>query len=115
LTVESLSVRSKGDTETLLAMLDIYCRDMHPGAETLCADCRELLAYAEARRAQCPFGEAKPTCAKCTVHCYAPAMRDRIREVMKYSGPRMLTKHPVLALRHIAHGLTHPPRAKGDR
>ena len=90
-------------------MLGIYCRDKHAGAGTLCSECRELIDYAEARLAKCPFGENKPTCAKCTVHCYKPAMRERIRDVMKYSGPRMLTAHPILTARHIAHGLLRKP------
>ena len=107
--------KRKGDTETLQAMLGIYCRDQHEGAGTLCPDCRELLDYAEARLAKCPFGEDKPTCANCTVHCYKPAMRERIREVMKYSGPRMLTAHPVLAARHLVQGLLRKPPAKRIR
>ena len=102
--------KRKGDTETLQAMLGIYCQDKHEGAETLCPDCRELLDYAEARLAKCPFGENKPTCARCTVHCYKPAMRARIREVMTFSGPRMLRRHPVLALKHLVHGILGNPR-----
>ena len=102
------------DTKTIEAMLGIYCRDKHAGAGTLCSECRELFDYAETRLTKCPFGESKPTCAQCMVHCYKPAMRTRIREVMKHSGPRMLTSHPVLAVRHIAHGLLHKPRRKAS-
>jgi hypothetical protein len=32
-------------------------------------------------------------------------MRDRIRKVMRFSGPRMLFLHPTLALLHLLDGL----------
>lgn len=101
--------RHKGDTQTLVAMVGIYCRDKHGGTEPPCPECRELLDYAELKLSKCPFGENKPTCAKCTIHCYTPTMRTRIREIMKYSGPRMLTAHPVLAARHLVQGLLRNP------
>ena len=69
----------------------------------------ELLAYARARLSRCPYQEGKTTCARCPVHCYRPAMRARIRRVMRYAGPRMLTRHPLLALRHLIDGLRKEP------
>ena len=110
--MEKSAARTKGDAKTLHAMLDIYCRARHARRGALCAECRELFDYAEARRAKCPFGENKPTCARCTVHCYKPAMRTRIREVMKYAGPRMLAAHPVLAVRHLVQGILRNPRKR---
>ena len=107
--MERSAVRIRGDAKTLQAMLDIYCRDKHASTGTLCSECRELLDYATARLVKCPFGDKKPACAQCTIHCYQPAMRVRAREVMKYSGPRMLTTHPILAARHIVHGILHKP------
>jgi len=59
---------------------------------------------------QCPFQEAKTTCVKCPVHCYKPAMRERIRVVMRYAGPRMLWQHPVLAFYHLFDGLRQPKK-----
>lgn len=85
-------------------MLDIYCRAKHESTGTLCAECHKLIEYATERRAKCPFGENKPTCAKCTVHCYKPAMREAIRAIMAYAGPRMLLRHPVMAMRHTLDG-----------
>ena len=35
-------------------------------------------------------------------------MRERVRAVMRYSGPRMLTRHPVLAVAHLADGRKTP-------
>ena len=61
---------------------------------------------------RCPFGEEKTTCARCPVHCYKPAMRERVRAVMRYAGPRMLLRHPILALQHQLDGVRHkkPPK-----
>ena len=71
-----------------------------PGA--LCPDCQALMNYSQQRAEKCPFMENKTFCSACPVHCYRPEMRQKIREVMKFSGPRMLLYHPVLALRHVA-------------
>jgi hypothetical protein len=85
---------------TVAVMIDLYCRSQH-GDDRLCAECSELLAYSNERLDKCPFQERKTTCAKCPVHCFSPEMRDKIRIVMRYSGPRMLRSHPILALRHF--------------
>lgn len=87
------------ELKTLEKMLEIYCRARH-GGRPLCAGCRELLDYASARLRLCPRSP-KPACKDCPVHCYSPAMRARVREVMRYAGPRMAYRHPVLALRHL--------------
>ncbi|MCK6447051.1 MAG: nitrous oxide-stimulated promoter family protein [Planctomycetes bacterium] len=81
------------------AMIAVYCRDAH-GSRVLCTSCAELAAYADQRLARCPFGAEKPTCAKCTVHCYRGDMRERVRQVMRRSGPKMLLHHPWLAFLH---------------
>ena len=89
------------EKKTLLAMLRIYCRNHHGGAgKQLCPDCRELCEYADQRLQKCPFGEEKGPCSQCEIHCYKSEMRERIRDVMRYSGPRMLSRLPVLALSH---------------
>lgn len=81
-------------------MIRIYCRKKEKNA-ALCPDCEELLRYAHARLDRCPFGEKKSSCKKCTVHCYKPAMRERMRLVMRFSGPRMVLYAPWEALRHL--------------
>lgn len=105
------SKRMRREAKTLEAMVHLYCAGHHGPREGLCPACAELLAYALERLARCPFQEAKTACAKCTVHCYRPAMRERARAVMRYSGPRMLARHPVLAVLHLFDGLRNPPRA----
>lgn len=95
---------------TMVAMIQIFCHGRHRTTGTaLCPECRELQDYAEARLRRCRYGAEKPTCANCPVHCYAPAWRERIRTVMRYSGPRMLWRHPVLALRHTLDGRRATP------
>ena len=86
---------------TMRAMVRIYCRSLHGAEIGLCPDCDELMRYATRRIDRCVFGEDKPTCARCTVHCYNKAMRERVREVMRYAGPRMIWRHPLLALAHV--------------
>lgn len=94
--------RRAREFRTIAAMLRMYCR-AHHGARgrALCPDCAALHDYAHRRLARCVFGEAKPTCATCTVHCYKPAMRNQVRRVMRWAGPRMLWRHPLLAIRHL--------------
>ena len=85
---------------TMQRMVEIYCRDHHGVAEP-CGACREFLDYAEQRLEKCPYGEDKPTCAKCPIHCYKRAQRELAREIMRYAGPRMTYRHPWLALTHL--------------
>ncbi len=86
-------------------MIAIYCDGQHGRLKNekcqLCPDCAELAAYAHTRSDNCPMIETKAFCANCTVHCYKPSMRQKIREVMRYAGPRMMLHHPVDALRHL--------------
>jgi hypothetical protein len=86
---------------TMRAMVRLTCRSLHGGEIGLCPECDEMLQYATRRIDRCVFGEDKPTCARCTVHCYNTAMRERVREVMRYAGPRMIWRHPLLALAHV--------------
>lgn len=97
------------ERRTVAAMIRIYCRDRHRTRGELCAECRRLHDYAMGRLDRCPFGEDKPTCAQCPVHCYQPALRERIREVMRYAGPRMLWRHPWLAICHLLEGRKPAP------
>lgn len=81
-------------------MIRLYCRRKE-GNRMLCADCRELLGYAFRRLDRCPFGEGKGPCKSCSVHCYRSDLRERMRIVMRFSGPRMLLFHPLDAIRHL--------------
>ena len=81
-------------------MIRLYCRK-HEGHTELCPSCQELLDYAHSRLDRCRYGEEKPTCKKCPIHCYRPEMKERIRKVMRWSGPRMILYHPLAAIRHL--------------
>ena len=81
-------------------MIRLYCRKCE-GHDELCPSCKELLDYAHSRLSRCRYGEHKPTCKKCPVHCYRPKMKERIRMVMRWSGPRMIIYHPIAAIRHL--------------
>ena len=98
----STSKRIDREKRTVGIMVHIYCRAHHgsdPG--TLCTECTTLLDYASERLDSCQFGEEKPACNKCPVHCYAPKPREKVREVMRFAGPRMTLRHPILAIVHL--------------
>ena len=89
---------------TMQRMVHIWCRDKHGGDvhhHGPCVDCSDFLAYAQRRLEKCPYGEDKPTCAKCPIHCYKRAQRELARDIMRYAGPRMTLRHPWLSLMHL--------------
>jgi hypothetical protein len=107
--------RLERERETVAAMISLYCRDHHAAVPALCAECADLEAYTRLRLEKCPYGEEKPTCANCPIHCYLPKRRQQIKEVMTYAGPRMLLSHPILAVRHIVDGWRDAPPRTTDR
>ena len=116
-----VSRRLRREEKTIRVMIALYCGHHHGGggrplgAETsaaeLCAECAALLTYARFRLAGCRFSHGKPTCARCTVHCYRTDMRERVRVVMRFSGPRMVIRHPLLAVAHVM-DRRHTPEAR---
>ena len=103
---------------TMTKMVGIYCADHHGGSEDWpCSTCAEFLEYAYRRLEKCPYGEDKPTCSNCPVHCYKPARREQVKKIMRYSGPRMLLRHPWLAITHQLDGFRkalHPKKLTRD-
>jgi hypothetical protein len=92
------------EKETIKAMVTIYCKAKHNTKEERCSECANFLEYAKTRLDKCPFQEEKSTCGRCLVHCYQPQMREKAKEIMRFSGPRMLLHSPSLALRHAFDG-----------
>ena len=92
--------RIKEEQRVVEQMIRLYCRKKE-GNNELCPGCQELLQYATERLERCRFGEDKPTCKKCPIHCYRPLMKRRMREVMRWAGPRMIWYHPVAAIKHV--------------
>ena len=97
--------RLRREQRTIEAMLQIWCEahPLHVRARygELCLGCEGLLEYASYRLFKCPYGEEKPTCKKCPIHCYTRDKREQMHEVMRFAGSRMLLRHPVLAIRHL--------------
>ncbi len=96
--------RLNRERRTIQVMIQIYCHGTHHSNGHLCPECQQLEVYAMQRLDKCPFQSDKPTCARCPIHCYKPAMRQQVRQVMRFSGPRMLLRHPLLAIMHTLDG-----------
>ncbi len=107
---EDKTAKMKRDSEVLAEFINIYCMDLHKGLEmapvvsggmvgrclesanfSYCEECRKLLLHAVSKRVLYPF-DPKPSCKKCPTHCYGPGYRDMIREVMRYSGMRLIKR-----------------------
>lgn len=87
--------------KTLKAMLQIYCRSHHKSETALCDKCSEFISYANKKLDRCPYGQNKPTCNRCPIHCYKKELRQQAKMIMRYAGPRMLLHHPILAIKHL--------------
>jgi hypothetical protein len=98
--------RMERERKTVRKMITLYCRIKHRTKKgELCVSCRELHDYAMMRLKKCPFQEGKTTCGNCAIHCYKKDMRERIREVMRFAGPKMIGRHPIFALMHVLDGM----------
>lgn len=92
---------NEGEKKVVTRMILIYCRANHQSATGLCEECSAVNSYAMKRLENCPFGENKPTCGSCTIHCYKNNMRAKIQEVMRFAGLRMMFRHPIDTIRHF--------------
>lgn len=103
----------QNDLNTVRFMIELYCRRKHKTKKgEMCGECQQLWEYVQFRRAKCPFGENKPFCSNCRIHCYKPEMREKIKEVMRYSGPRMMFYNPRVAWAHVSETLKRKRREK---
>lgn len=105
------------ERRTIEKMVQMYCQKHHDqeesqkqanqfieGNSSLCPTCQKFLNYAMLRLDKCPFQDQKPTCAKCTVHCYKPDLREQAKQIMRFAGPRLLWKYPLLSILHLLDG-----------
>ena len=90
------------EKRTIELMIKIYCKKNHKNKE-LCEECRELLEYAHKRLSFCKFGEEKTTCGKCPIHCYKKDMKEKVKKVMRFSGPRLIIYNPIELIRHLTY------------
>ena len=110
-----LKTRRNRESAIVQSMIIMYCKAHHHTQVTLCDECSELSAYAEKRLLSCMFGEVKPVCKECPVHCYSPKMRAQMKLVMQWAGPRMIFRKPIFAITHIIDNLTAPkPNVKNQ-
>lgn len=109
-------IQTKREKEKAMVseMIALYCKKKHRKKNGLCPECEVLDTYARLRSDKCPFMETKTFCANCKVHCYKPEMREKIRVVMRFSGPRMLFYHPVVVVRHVLETKREKRRIKKD-
>lgn len=116
-----LNGRLQREFETIKAMVHIYCKAhcQAKGKLEACQQCQAFLAYAHTKLDRCPYGQAKPTCNKCPIHCYKPELKAKARQIMLFAGPRMLLPHPIMAIRHLwserAAVPSQPPVASSNR
>ena len=85
-------------------MIKIYCDGNcnRPSSEDpLCSDCRALLDYSQNRLEKCPKGDRKTSCGRCDTPCYSEPHKSKIKQVMKYAGPRMAFKHPIKTVKYV--------------
>jgi len=95
-----MSIQS--EKATVEKMIRLYCRLNHKQHD-ICAHCAQLVKYTHGKLDLCVFGEQKPACKKCNIHCYSSENREKVKEIMRFSGPRMLFYHPLDFLKHYKH------------
>ncbi|EPL9570116.1 nitrous oxide-stimulated promoter family protein [Providencia rettgeri] len=92
--------RINREIKTIEKMINIY-EKAHPASSDTPDFYQTLFAYAINRLEKCRYGEEKPACKQCPIHCYQPKMREQMKLVMRWAGPKMLLHHPILAIRHL--------------
>ena len=82
-------------------MINLYCKKRHNASNPPCDSCDELIGYSHRKIEKCPNIEANTSCVNCNIKCYNQSMQEKIKKVMKYSGPRMIFHHPIAAIKHL--------------
>lgn len=104
-----LTSRLQREFNTIKAMVRLYCREHHKTEDMICNECSELVEYSRDRLLCCPFKDKKSTCGKCVVHCYKKDMQKKVIDIMRYAGPKMALKHPLMAMQHFIDSRKKPP------
>jgi hypothetical protein len=107
--------RIQRENQTVTAMIRLFCHAQHQKEKPLCHECEQLRLYTAQRNQNCPFGAQKPVCNRCQVHCYSAFYQQKIKQVMRYAGPRMLFYHPILAFWHFLDKRRPTPLTQGKR
>ncbi|MBN1043454.1 nitrous oxide-stimulated promoter family protein [Clostridium botulinum] len=91
----------ENEKKVIKLMIEIYCRKKHGHKKELCPECNKLLSYAYERLDYCKFGDKKSICAKCPIHCYKKDMKTKVKEIMRFSGPRLIIYKPIELIKHL--------------
>ena len=104
-TMETMTKHQQKDIRLIAKFVEVFCQGRHGGIERpafhlpaglgergLCPDCAAFMEYAIAKRLKCPLEAEKPTCKRCRIHCYAKAEREKVREIMAWSGRRLMLR-----------------------
>ena len=98
------------EKRTVEFMVQMYCNAKHDRKDGLCLECNEFLAHVKNRLERCPYQEKKTACGKCGLRCYEPQKKEKGFEVFTYAGPRMLFRHPILAIHHVLDSFKDPKK-----
>ena len=101
---ETMSIftnRMQREAATIKVMVGIYCKHHHHLSVADCPECSTIQNYALDRLQYCPYQEGKTSCKNCPIHCYKPSMKDEVKRVMRFAGPRMALRHPILTIFHF--------------
>ena len=90
--------RVEKEKAMIVKMIEIYYKNKAHGTPE---EREELKAYALKRLDNCRHGDDKSFCSHCTTQCYSPKYKAKIKEVMRYSGPRIIFYHPLMAINHV--------------
>ena len=101
---KNIEKKRNREKKVITGMIRLYCKKNHKNGE-LCDECKEVLEYSLKRIDHCRYMETKTFCANCKTPCYSPQMKEKIKKIMKFSGPRMLIYHPILVVYHIISGI----------
>lgn len=103
-----MAERIAREAESLSLMIRLFCKRHHSSVGELCDNCRDLSEKAQKSLLHCPYGAGKPVCGRCSVNCFPKDIYARLNTVMRYAGPRMLYKHPLLVASHLLDALKKP-------
>jgi len=104
-----LEDKQERERDSISKMITIYCNKHHNSGQNLCEDCTIISEYASKSISLCPYGAVKPVCGKCPSNCFRGDMHGKMVKIMRFAGPRMLYKHPILTVRHILDAIKKPP------
>ena len=103
--------RIEKEKKVIGVMISIYCKKKHH-QKVLCTECEDLQNFALKRLSHCRHGDNKTFCSSCSTHCYPPHYKEKIKAVMRFSGPRLIFSHPIMVMDHILESIKHKRQNK---